>query len=171
MQATLVPHPLNLTGPVESLTVHANRRDGALRVRFVVEGKVDDVTWPETTEGGRADGLWEHTCFEVFVATAEGYREFNLSPSGEWAAYRFDGYREGMSNAAETVRICGIDGGEDRMALEAHIDLPSSPVKLGLSAVIEGTDGAKSYWALTHPADEPDFHHPASFALSIPEPA
>jgi hypothetical protein len=27
---------------------------------------------------------------------ADGYVEYNLSPSGAWAAYRFDGYREGM---------------------------------------------------------------------------
>jgi len=36
-----------------------------------------------------------------------------------------------------------------------------------LSAVIEATDGSLSYWALEHPADKPDFHHPDSFALEL----
>ncbi len=45
------------------------------------------------------------------------------------------------------------------------------PSRLGLSAVIEETDGTKSYWALAHPAEgPPDFHHPDCFALTLPAP-
>ena len=40
--------------------------------------------------------------------------------------------------------------------------------RIGLSAVIETTDGALSYWALAHPAEKPDFHHPD---LLRPDPA
>jgi hypothetical protein len=39
---------------------------------------------------------------------------------------------------------------------------------IGLSAVIETVGGAKSWWALNHPSDKPDFHHPESFALKSP---
>ena len=35
------------------------------------------------------------------------------------------------------------------------------------TAVIEEADGTKSYWALAHPSDKPDFHHPDSFALDL----
>jgi hypothetical protein len=35
-----------------------------------------------------------------------------------------------------------------------------------LAAVVETTRGI-SYWALHHPADKPDFHHPDSFALRL----
>ena len=39
---------------------------------------------------------------------------------------------------------------------------------MGLSAIIEETDGTKSYWALAHPpGEEPDFHDPACFALEL----
>jgi hypothetical protein len=39
------------------------------------------------------------------------------------------------------------------------------PWQLGLSAVLEETDGTKSYWALAHgQGDKPDFHDPACFA-------
>jgi hypothetical protein len=34
--------------------------------------------------------------------------------------------------------------------------------------VIEERNGRKSYWALAHPPGEPDFHHPACFALELP---
>jgi hypothetical protein len=38
---------------------------------------------------------------------------------------------------------------------------------LGLSAVVEHADGARSYWALQHPPGKPDFHHPDSFAMQL----
>jgi hypothetical protein len=40
--------------------------------------------------------------------------------------------------------------------------------RLALSAVIEETDGRKSYWALAHPPGTPDFHHPDCFTLELP---
>ena len=39
---------------------------------------------------------------------------------------------------------------------------------LGLSAVIEERNGAMSYWALSHPPGDPDFHHHDCFALELP---
>ena len=39
---------------------------------------------------------------------------------------------------------------------------------MGLSAVIEEQGGVKSYWALVHPHDRPDFHAPACFAATLP---
>ncbi len=44
------------------------------------------------------------------------------------------------------------------------------PVSIALSAVIEETDGTKSYWALRHPPGPPDFHHPDCFALTLEAP-
>ena len=68
----------------------------------------------------------------------------------------------------EAARIDGLDDARDMVALEARIPLPSGPRRIGLSTVIEATDGAISYWALAHPSDKPDFHHPDSFVLDIP---
>ena len=53
-------------------------------------------------------------------------------------------------------------------------DLSANAVQMtlaafGLTAVIETLDGAISYWALAHPAEKPDFHHPDSFILILPE--
>jgi hypothetical protein len=40
-------------------------------------------------------------------------------------------------------------------------------IRLGLSAVVEATDGGLSYWALRHPPGKPDFHHIDAFALQL----
>ena len=104
------------------------------------------------------------------MGTGEAYREFNLSPCGQWASYAFAGYREGMRAADEAAVVDGLDGGSDCMALEARVDLPDAAQRLALSAVIEDSQGEKTYWALAHPSDKPDFHHPDSFTLVLPAP-
>lgn len=125
----------------------------------------------------RTDGLWRHTCFEAFIrpAGADAYFEFNLAPSGQWAAYRFSGYREGMAPLeipAPRIAWRNTDQGNE---LTAEVDLSSVPELAGavwdaaLTAVIEGTDGRTGYWALAHPAGKPDFHDRTGFALSLPE--
>ncbi len=166
--ARLVEHSANGRGPVTDVTVHFGRRGADLWLRYVVEGDVDAIRWPTQAKPVRADQLWATTCFEVFVESSDGYVEYNLSPSGQWASYRFGGYRQGMAEAAETVEVAGLDGASDMVALEGTIRLPSRASRLAISAVIEATDGAMTHWALTHPSDKPDFHHPDSFVLDLP---
>jgi hypothetical protein len=43
-------------------------------------------------------------------------------------------------------------------------------LRLGLSAVIEESNGVLSYWALKHPPGNPDFHHPDAFVLEVNPP-
>jgi hypothetical protein len=38
---------------------------------------------------------------------------------------------------------------------------------LALSALIEVARGVLSYWALKHPLDKPDFHHPEASAIEL----
>ncbi len=167
MQVSLRPHPTSPPSPIAALTVVIDHDDAALRLRFVAEGRIDDVAWPEPADG-RVDELWRRTCFEAFVQANGGYVEFNLSPSGQWASYRFDAPRQGMRNAVETPMSLRMDATSDSVALAARLTLPSGARRLGLSAVIEATDGTISYWALAHPSDKPDFHHPDSFVLELP---
>lgn len=167
MQVSLRPHPTSPSSPIAALTVAVERDGEWLRLRFVAKGAVGDVAWPESAEG-RADVLWRATCFEAFVETDDGYVEFNMSPSGQWASYRFDAPRQGMRPAAETPSSPILDAASDRVALATRLTLPPHARRLGLSAVIEATDRTISYWALHHPSDKPDFHHPDSFVLELP---
>ena len=168
MEATLIPHPTSDPTYPEAIRVQFEREGLFLWLRFVIEDNPDFIAWPKKRPVGRADDLWKHTCFEAFVAADDGYVEFNLSPSDAWASYRFDGYRDGMRPADEAAVVAGLDGGRDYVALEARIELPAGAVRFGLSAVIETIDGEKTYWALAHPSDKPDFHHPDSFVLDLP---
>ena len=47
---------------------------------------------------------------------------------------------------------------------------PDAPWPLGLTAVIEAQDGHLSYWALHHPAAQPDFHHRGGWTARVPAP-
>jgi hypothetical protein len=69
------------------------------------------------------------------------------------------------------VRVSNSGGVVELHATVALVPLSHSyenaPLALGISAVIEASDGTRSYWALAHPSDKPDFHHPGAFALAI----
>src|ERR671928_5206 len=50
---------------------------------------------------------------------------------------------------------------QEGLELEAAILLEEKQaVRVAVSAVIEDASGVLSYWALKHPSDKPDFHHP-----------
>ena len=172
MEVDLIPHPTNPPGPIERVSVRLERRGPKLWLRYTIEGRVDDVELPGPAAPDRTDELWKHTCFEVFIQTDGGYREFNLAPSSRWASYRFTGYRQDMGDADEVAVIEPLDLAADQIALEAKVELPNPVGLLALSTVVEATDGTITYWALAHPSPEPDFHNPAGFILSLPaEPA
>lgn len=177
MEFKLTAHADTLCDVVEGISVEATRPGpGLLTLRYVLTGNTAAIALPAPAAPARADELWRHTCFEVFLRAGGGYYEFNLSPSTRWAAYRFDGYRSGMEDLAETAapRIETSQSGEC-FELRAELAVgslpglaPESPWQLGLSVVIEGAEGALSYWALAHPPGKPDFHHSDCFALDIP---
>jgi hypothetical protein len=176
MRAELHPHP-DFPSPVTAIEAEAERSGGSLWLTFSVSGDLSGVRIPEPAAPRRADELWRHTCFEAFVAPASGevYFEANVSPSLEWAVYRFDGYRRGMAVAEANGVLWELDTGFSSLLLRAEVDLSvlaemAGPWRLGLSAVIESMAGTFSYWALAHPPGRPDFHHSDCFALEVPAP-
>jgi len=147
----LVCHSSTPCGPVRAIQVRVHRPTAArLDLIYGVQGDIARLLVPPTSEPRRTDGLWQHTCFEVFLATGEGpaYYEFNFSPSTQWAAYRFDSYRKGMNPVVSLSwpRVY-VDRDADRFTLSAALDLESLPdltgtslARLALTAVIEDTD-------------------------------
>lgn len=173
----LTPHPATPGGAASGLSASvALACNGASSFVYRLRGDLDAIAIPAPREAARTDGLWKATCFEAFVRTGgEAYCEFNFSPSGEWAAYRFERYRAGMKEAVGIERIeieCRRRGRS--LELRALVDpvwlrslLPDGPILVALSAIIEERSGRKSYWALRHPTGKPDFHHPDCFTLEI----
>lgn len=172
---SLIPHPATPCSFIRQIKVRLRLRPGGrLFLDYGIEGDVDALRIPEILPPRRAEGLWRHTCCEAFLreACCPDYREFNFAPSTEWAAYRFDGYRTGMSNL-ETARLpdIAVHRQTGRLEIKASVELGSDSnsrdYRLALAAVLEGADGSLSYWALQHPEGKPDFHHPYGFALSL----
>lgn len=124
----------------------------------------------------RQDRLWEETCLELFLGTADSgeYREINLSPAGHWNVYRFTSYRKGMmEEPAITLLSFDVRRDPEALLLAAQIGIgkiapAGKDLAAGVAAVIGTTDGGKSHWALAHPASRPDFHRRDGFALFLP---
>lgn len=169
MRLVLKPHPDYAPAAVKSIAVAVSRAGSAsLSLDYLVTGELASILVPPTASPERIDGLWRHTCFEAFALWEDGgYAEYNFSPSGQWAAYRFAAYRKDMMPldlAPPPIRLCSDEHG---LELQTSIVVAARPMRLALSAVIEETNGRKSYWALAHPAAKPDFHHPDSFVHEL----
>lgn len=123
----------------------------------------------------RQDNLWTTTCLECFFGpiSSEMYWEVNLSPAGHWNIYRFDDYRSGMREESAiqslSFEVCQL---EDGLSLQLELDLSffgvaEDGVEVAIAVVLESNQHQLSYWALTHPGQEPDFHRRDSFLLKI----
>jgi hypothetical protein len=128
----------------DDLSVQAEIRiEGTeLHARYVVSGSgIKNLHAPKQTSSSfegpgnrpeksirpqRADELWKTTCFELFLSVSgQGdYYELNFSPSGNWNAYHFDSYREGMKRESriETTEI-KQELKSDRYELQSFVDL------------------------------------------------
>jgi hypothetical protein len=147
-----------------------------LQLRWRIEG-ARKVLIPPFTGRRRADGLWQSTCFEMFVQSTgtPAYAEFNFSPSEAYAAYDFAAWRDGMAERALSHDpVITPRGSGDLLIVDVAIplaDLPALPAALSLTCVIAEQGGAKSYWAMAHGnPDQPDFHDPACFVATLEPP-
>jgi hypothetical protein len=166
LHAVLECHPASSCAALRGIEVTVTN---GLKVAFRLEGDIGRVRVPASRTPRAADGLWQHTCCEVFIARkgTAAYREFNLSPSGEWAAYEFTRYREGVPLLIPDPRIA-VRRSAECLELEGTVPF-NQEVRIGLSVVVEDIDGNLSYWALRHAPGKPDFHRTDSFALALDE--
>lgn len=169
-----MPHPLSAPVKVSGVQASLLRMPGGrVLLRYRVEG-ASRLLVSAFKGRGRSDGLWKTTCFELFLAAADtAYREFNFSPSGEWAAYAFSAEREGMRDF-EPIAWPEISSDLGQTTFIATAILDERELmgwsRAGLSAVLEEDGGVISYWALSHPSQNPDFHNPACFTAMLEAP-
>jgi hypothetical protein len=172
----LICHPATPCTYVSSVGARVDRlSDDLLVLYYEIVGDIDRLLLPPQRRSAHTDGLWQHTCFEAFVRAngARSYVELNFSPSSEWAIYRFDDYRRGMT-AIEPPHspkiICRRRADELNADVDVHLSglLPQADLQLALAVVLEDQQGRISYWALQHPPGNADFHHDAAFALELP---
>lgn len=170
----LAPHPAYRPRAIRRVEARIlSLTDSWLRVRWRIDGP-EKLVLPPFAGKGRADNLWQTTCFELFMMPRDGtrgYSEFNLSPSERWAAYDFTDYREGMTQRSfPREPDCTMRTGQAMAIFDASLpraQMPEPPCAIGLSAVLEEEGGVKSYWALAHSKAEPDFHDPSCFTAGL----
>jgi len=153
---------------------------GALSLTFRLTGAMAALRIPAPQAAGPADLLWQHTCCEAFIAVAgrPAYREFNFSPSGQWAIYDFADYRQRLDlSPPDPPPVLTVHRRADGLELAVILDpallpaaVPGTRLHLGLAGVVEAADGGKSYWALAHTEAQPDFHRQAAFRLDLTVP-
>ena len=155
---------------MRGVAARVHRTGEGIAVTYSLEGQLARLRIPPPRPPRIATRLWQHTCCEIFIARKglPGYQEFNLAPSGEWAAYAFTRYREGVPLVDEKLdpRVTVRSSGE-KLELDAFIRVDRAVLSLALAAVVEDERGALSYWALKHPPGKPDFHHPDAFAAEL----
>jgi hypothetical protein len=167
-------HPDSTCDAITRIDVEFERpAENQLRLHYAAKGTIAGLLLPRPAAPERKDELWRTTCFEAFFILGDEYEytELNFAPSTAWAAYRFKGYRGGMAPATDLAapRIT-VQSRADQFDLTAMLEFPHrlwDIDRVALSAIIEETNGRKSYWALAHPPGKPDFHHIVGFALDL----
>ena len=172
-------HPSTRSGTVQSLKVLVHRSSTELHLTFRLEGDLPRIVLPSLGTPRVATFLWQHTCFEAFIAVdgQSAYHEFNFAPSREWTKYAFRGYRDGGPDTDEMINPhIAVRSSDGRLELDGRVLLDSlsaihsrAALRIGLAAIIEASDGM-SYWALHHPAIKPDFHDQRGFVLMLEPP-
>ena len=154
----------------------ARKPEDQIMLRYRLAGDVTSILIPEPKPSLESDGLWRHTCFELFVGQrcSPAYYEFNFSPSGQWAAYAFSAYRERRPWTIGRPPDIAVTQSRNELLLTARItaaellsDSDAHSFQLGVSAVVESITGDLSYWALHHPCERPDFHDRSSFVCTL----
>jgi hypothetical protein len=160
---------LQLTGTIV-------RQGSLLDLSYALQGAVDAVYLPNTLQPPqRQDNLWQTTCFEFFLGLPDktSYWEFNLSPGGHWNVYRFADYRQGMILESAIIALpIALKVEPAVVSMAVTVDLgpivpPEQPLEMAVSTVLQSQTGHLSYWALTHPGAEADFHQRDSFTLYL----
>ena len=173
---SLLPFPA-LKHPEITIAGKVSFENRFLSLHYRLAGDIKRVLLPPVSgKPGRRDELWKTTCFEFFLAVEAqpGYWEFNLSPSGDWNVYRMDAYRR--VNFHEETSILQLPfafkADPDQYSLDISLDLspliqPGEVLQMAITAIIQTTEGDESYWALSHPAPQADFHLRESFILRL----
>ncbi|MFN4148190.1 MAG: DOMON-like domain-containing protein, partial [Rhodocyclaceae bacterium] len=168
IHATLAGHPDNPQGYVERVGVTLlSRPDGSLRLSYTIQGPTASMRIPTRDVPAPGEALWQTTCCELFVATdaTSAYREFNFSPSGQWAVFDFAAYRQPTNGTTPPAPRVLVRCQEDALRVDVHL-LPSAlpagrHLRCAATVVVARYDGRLGHWALAHPDGRPDFHHPA----------
>ena len=172
----LIPFGSSDSLPNIELNGKIDRQNELLSISYQLQGDLSAIAIdPFNNSPRRKFELWSTTCFEFFIGIPGNseYWEFNLAPTGDWNVFHLDNYRQGLQNElAFTSLPFKIDRQANSLLLTLTLDLnkiipTEREIEISVTTVIESNQHEISYWALTHPSTEPDFHRRDSFAIKI----
>jgi len=169
--------PFSPGGPGLEVKITGNigRQANSMTIRYDLRGKLGELAIPAADLPARRYGLWEETCFELFLGVKDSsqYWELNLSPGGHWNVYRFAAYRQGMQEERAVPALkFRVQRQGDSVLLTLELDLDTifpadRALEVGIAAVLKLARGGVSYWALTHGGPQADFHRRDSFIIQL----
>jgi hypothetical protein len=172
----LQPFPISSKLPQIEINGRVNRKGNILSIEYQLFGDLNAISIdPPVSTPSRQFHLWEATCFEFFIGIPgdRNYWEFNLSPSGDWAVFALDDYRQGLRNElAFTSLPFQVDLYPNYITLSLEFDLSElilaeQDLEMSVTTVIKSSQGELSYWAIKHSGKEADFHLRDSFAIKL----
>lgn len=173
---SLMPFP-DLNIPKIQISGKISRQRSAIEIHYNVTGDVASIRFPQAqSTPQRRHDLWTATCFEFFIAIPDQpqYWEYNVSPSGDWNVYRMDAYRRIGFREEPSIQNLSVDVSpqKEHVAVVACADLDplasaAETIQIGVACVMQTEDGHETYWALTHPNSQADFHLRDSFTLAL----
>jgi len=161
--------------PAVAITGEIQRQNNQLAIAFKIAESSKIIIPKRASTPLRQFDLWEHTCCEFFLGLKDStqYWEFNLSPAGHWNVFRFTDYRQDIAEETTFDRLpLKVLSQSDCLQINLTIDLepiiePTQDLEVGVTTVIEDKQNQLSYWALSHPGKEADFHLRSSFAIAL----
>lgn len=110
----------------------------------------------------RKVGIWEHTCFELFLKNKHGedYYEINLAANTmHWNAFYFSHYRSSPLTESTDIVLKKVSASKNHFAFSLKSTELISNYDIHPKAIIYGDHGEPIYLSnLRHPNTGPDFH-------------
>jgi hypothetical protein len=153
-----------------------NRKDDILSIEYQLFGDLNAISIaPPASTPSRQFHLWEATCFEFFIGIPgdANYWEFNLSPSGNWAVFALNDYRQGLRDELAFASLpFKVDRYPNYITLSIEFDLSElilaeQDLEMSVTTVIKSSQDELSYWAINHRGKEADFHLRDSFSIKL----
>jgi hypothetical protein len=175
---SLIPFPASVL-PHISITGNVSLQNNILTLYYLISGEIENILFPlKSVSPRRQDELWKLTCFEFFLAIKDRpeYWEFNMSPSGDWNVYHMDAYRRVGFREETSLQQLPFEAQREADKFHLNVVVDLNPIlqrrqslELGITGIIQTADGKETYWALSHPARQADFHLRESFILVLVE--
>jgi hypothetical protein len=162
--------------PQIEINGRVNRKDQMLLIEYQLFGDLNAISIASPTSApSRQFHLWEATCFEFFIGIPgdRNYWEFNLSPSGDWAIFALDDYRQGLCDELAFASLpFQVDRYPNYITLSLDFDLSElilaeQDLEMSMTTVIKSSQDELSYWAIAHNGKEADFHLRDSFSIKL----